>query len=43
MKAHQIKDDATIEYRREWIQNVLELTKNNTNFEGNNIKKYLGR
>ena len=42
VNAHSIKDNATIEYRCEWIQNVLELAKNNVAFERDDIRKYLG-
>ena len=40
--AHLIKDNTKIEYRRESIQNVWELTKNNIINDGDDIRKYLG-
>jgi len=41
VEAHPLKDNATIEYLREWIQNVQELLKNNKIHDRDNIRKYL--
>ena len=41
VEAYLLKENATIEYLREWIQNVWELLKNNKIHDRDDIRKYL--
>ena len=41
VNVHPLKDNATLEYRCKWIQNIMKLAKNTRIYDGDDIRKYL--